>query len=215
MWPLLAADLARVTVAELAQLPTYGVALAAVPDMRARPFATSPSPPGSCATGRGPAAAARATTKRGNSRAISATRAHDRQNRDIRCKCAAHVTNPLILNICVAARGDGTTASRVALDRNGLVPNRRAPKSGTAARVTTLFGSIPSRPRRHVRGPSEPVDTPDSPPPALRGPARAGDGAPTKPVLLRDRVPRRARSQVLRTAGAEYICPARTCRWWR
>ncbi len=67
----------------------------------------------------------------------------DRQNRDIGCKCAAHVTIPPILSICVAARGDGTTARRVVPGRNGLVPDRRAPKSGTAARVTTLFGSYP------------------------------------------------------------------------
>jgi hypothetical protein len=32
-------------------LPTYGVALAAVPDVGARPLATSPSLPGACATG--------------------------------------------------------------------------------------------------------------------------------------------------------------------
>jgi hypothetical protein len=46
----------------------------------------------------------------------------------------------------VAASGGGTTAGRVAPDRNGLVPNRRAPKSGTAARATTLSGSDPKLP---------------------------------------------------------------------
>jgi hypothetical protein len=57
------------------------------------------------------------------------------------CKYGAHVTIPLILRICVAAAA--TTAGRVAPGRNDLVPNRRAPKSGTAARVTTMVGSDP------------------------------------------------------------------------
>jgi hypothetical protein len=61
------------------------------------------------------------------------------------CKCAAHVTISVILNICVVVRRDGTTAGGVAPGRNGLVPNRRAPKSGTAARATTLFGSFPKQ----------------------------------------------------------------------
>ena len=87
----------------------------------------------------------------------------DHERPVIACKYAAHVTILLILGLCVAARGDGTTAGRVAPDRNGLVPNRRAPKSGTAARATTMFGSDPNpamstrarttRAGRHTRQP--------------------------------------------------------------
>jgi hypothetical protein len=38
------------------------------------------------------------------------------------------------------ATGNGTTASRVAPGRGGLVENRRAPSSGTAAQPTTIIG---------------------------------------------------------------------------
>jgi hypothetical protein len=47
-------DSARVEVAGLAQVPTPGVALAAVPVLGARRFGTSPSLPGVYATGCGP-----------------------------------------------------------------------------------------------------------------------------------------------------------------
>ena len=63
VWPPARLDLARVAVAGLAELPTYGVALAAVPDVGARPLPTSPSLPGTCATGCGSAAPARVTNE--------------------------------------------------------------------------------------------------------------------------------------------------------
>jgi hypothetical protein len=209
--PPAGSDLARVAVAGLAELPTYGAALAAVPDVGARPSTTSPSLPGTCATGCGPAAPARGREQRQFENYIS-HESHDRQNRDICCKCAAHVTIPLILNICVAARGDGITASRVAPGRNGLVPNRRAPRSGTAARVTALFGSIPSRPRPHVRGRREPGRHTRQPDPSATrsGPSRGRRANETGSA--RDRVPQCAESGSAHSRSRSHPpCTNRSC----
>jgi hypothetical protein len=75
----------------------------------------------------------------------------------------------------------GTTARRVAPGSNGLLENRRAPASGTAAHATPRFGSAPNpatparRPgrcswRNHTRSPDHE---------AGRRATRAGNGAPT------------------------------------
>jgi hypothetical protein len=63
-----------------------------------------------------------------------------------------------------AGAGNGTTASRAAPDRNGLVENWRAPEPGTAVQAPTGLGSEPdpanpSGCRDEVNG----IDTPEAP----------------------------------------------------
>jgi hypothetical protein len=81
--------------------------------------------------------------KIGNSRSTPATGDHDRQNRDMSCNHAAHVTIPLILNNC-CPRGRNGGHSRLRGTRREWFSSRTGvpPASGTATRATTLFGEL-------------------------------------------------------------------------
>jgi hypothetical protein len=79
------------------------------------------------------------------------TSGHDQPDRDLSRTRAVHVTFPLIngllarLGLATISPGGlgaraSTTAGCVATGRDGLVRNGRAPKTGTAAPVTTEFG---------------------------------------------------------------------------
>jgi hypothetical protein len=119
--------------------------------------------------------------------------AHDRQDRDMNCICAAHVPFLLILDTCVRA-GVAAGPPPVAWHPIGTV------LSGTGVPV------------RRGRPPAQPRDTavnPTRPPPQVRdrwergrhaelqsmrrcSPPRVGNGAPRRPFDDRDRVPRNA-----------------------
>jgi hypothetical protein len=77
--------------------------------------------------------------------------------------------------------GNWTTAGCVAPGRNGLVPNGRASKPGTAARATTKFGSDPN-PATSTRARTTRAGLTYEIARLVRlDSARAGYGAPTKP----------------------------------
>jgi len=107
-------------VAGWGAVPNFVVARAAVPDFLARPFSTRPSLLGATQ----PAVVPIPT--------IMGAPANPNSSR-----------SPPRRSDVTLSGWNGTTSSRVGIQRSGLVADGRAPRSGTAAHATTKFGSSP------------------------------------------------------------------------
>ncbi len=138
-------DLTRGDGAGWAEPPNPVVTLTAVPDPLARPFPTRPSLPGATrpavvplppAQGGHRMLALRSTPGPGSGASVFARPGASQAD-----VCRSRPGSLTLKDPWRAGGGGRTTAGRVAPNRDGLVQHWRASASGTAARVTTGFGS--------------------------------------------------------------------------
>jgi hypothetical protein len=153
-------------VVGLAQPPNPVVALTAVPDAQARPFRTSPFLPAATRLAVVPFRRRQVTIGRSpQDQHEAAEHPRDRQDRNLTSNHAARCPRRADHErVWGGGGGNATTAGRVAPSRGGLVENGPVPASGTAARVTTGFGSEPNPATPHAGGDvGTGVDTPERP----------------------------------------------------